>query len=155
MYENCYLSPAERRLPYFENDTLLRKRAVNWVFQNPKDAAYIQLRKLTYMWGVYPIVENDARQVLFGNVPILFILVVAALLFLSTPGLRTRLARLWLPAVFVSGVALISWGSWRFRQPADPGLLAFVVCGLWLRWAFRTKYRCSSRGLDPIRNSYR
>jgi hypothetical protein len=39
--------------------------------------------------------------------------------------------------VFVSAVAAISWGSWRFRQPGDVGLIAFCVVCLLVRQATR------------------
>ena len=33
-----------------------------------------------------------------------------------------KLSRFWFLPLFVSSVALISWGSWRFREPGDLGL---------------------------------
>jgi hypothetical protein len=35
------------------------------------------------------------------------------------------------PATICSFVALISWGSWRFREPGDLGLIALSVLFLW------------------------
>jgi hypothetical protein len=59
--------------------------------------------------------------------PILALLAVALVLGLRTPGRSLGLARLWILPLFTSAVCLISWGSWRFRQPADAALLAFCV----------------------------
>lgn len=128
IYENGYLSQAERARAYVEVDTLLQKRALAWASANPGKAMFLELRKLSYMWGIYPIAENGIWQGLLGNVPILALLAVTLAILVRNRSARTHYARLWMIALFVSGVALISWGSWRFRQPADAALLAFVGC---------------------------
>ena len=63
----------------------------------------------------------------FAIVETVHLLGLALLLFLRSPAHWLGLARLWTVPLFTSGVALISWGSWRFRQPADAALLAFCV----------------------------
>jgi len=127
MSDTGYLSEAETRLPYDQQDPLLRARAVEWIKAHPDQAAYLELCKLSYMWGIYPIEANGPAQLLFGNIPIVVLLVAGVAAFALRPELRVRFARLWTPVLFVSSVALISWGSWRFRQTADAGLIAFCV----------------------------
>lgn len=129
-YDNGYLTPKEIELPYHEMDRLLRARTVEWALSHPADALFLEFRKLTYMWGLYPFVENGAAQAIFGNIPTVIMLLAGLAFFVRCRGERRRLARLWILPLFVSAVALISWGSWRFRQPGDAGLLAFcVICG--------------------------
>jgi hypothetical protein len=36
-----------------------------------------------------------------------------------------NLVRFWVLPIYVSAIALISWGSWRYRQAGDLGILAF------------------------------
>lgn len=130
MYENGYLSEAESKLPYLTQDKLLKERAVKWVRDHPLDAARIELYKFTYMWGIYPIAENGTAQILFGNVPLLVLLALSIFFFLRMPASRQRFVRLWILALYVTGIGLISWGSWRFRQVADLGLMAYcLACG--------------------------
>ena len=146
MYENGYLSPEEQRHPYVKTDRLLQQRAVSWVLSHPWEAAQIEVRKLTYMWGIYPMKENGWLQMLFGNVPILFVLAFTFAFLVAEPRTRFQFARLWMLAVFVSGVALISWGSWRFRQPADAGLIAFVICSAGTRRSWSSFARSKNPG---------
>lgn len=122
-----YLSPAELALPYAEKDRLLRTRAVGWALANPDRAAALEAAKLGYMWGFHGFDRNGVRQVVFGNLPTIALLAVAILLAFRRRRAAAPLARLWILPVFVSAVALISWGSWRFRQPGDAGLIAFVA----------------------------
>lgn len=133
IYENGYLSIEEQARPYAQTDPLLQQRTLSWIFAHPTDAAFLELRKLSYMWGIYPLAENGMTQFLFGNLPTLMMLALTLLFLATSRDARVKLVRLWILALFVSGVALISWGSWRFRQPADAGLLSFVVCGLFWR----------------------
>lgn len=130
MHDNGYLSAQEQTLPYTQVDALLQKRTFAWIAADPAQAAFIEIRKLSYMWGIYPFAGNGTRQWLFGNLPTLFVLALSLAFLLTSRTARVALPRLWMLALFVSGVALISWGSWRFRQPADAGLLAFVACNL-------------------------
>jgi hypothetical protein len=51
----------------------------------------------------------------------------AAYCIAHTPELAVRYVRLLVLPVFVSCVAMISWGSWRFRLPGDVGLIAFCT----------------------------
>lgn len=129
IYENGYLTPAELKRPYQEIDRLLRRRTIEWALANPQDALYLEFRKIAYMWGLYPLFVNGTPQVIFGNIPTICLLAGGIGFFVACRADRRRLARLWILPVFVSAVALISWGSWRFRQPGDAGLLAFcVIC---------------------------
>jgi 4-amino-4-deoxy-L-arabinose transferase-like glycosyltransferase len=129
--ETGYLSPEDLALPRMERDKLLKQRTTDWILSNPGSAARLEAAKLTYMWGIYPF-WNGLAQTLFGNVPTLLLIVggVEALRRLR-PSWQS-LAMLWLLPLFTSGVALASWGSWRFRQPADVGLITLTVFFVWL-----------------------
>ena len=132
--DSGYLSPAEiRTLPYDRQDALLRARTLAWVKAHPLDALRLQACKLAYMWGAYRMTDNGMAQLLFGSVPILLLLLMTFVALARRPALWRQMPRLWLVPLFVSGVALISWGSWRFRQPADVALIALAVIGWWPR----------------------
>ena len=130
-----YLSAEELRLPYFEQDPLLRQRAVDWVLKHPADAIRLELCKAAYMWGLYPIERNSWVQILFGNVPLIALLLFSCYLFVRMPSSRQRFVRLWLLALYVTGIGLISWGSWRFRQAGDAGLIAYCTACGWSYWS--------------------
>lgn len=125
--QNGYLSAREQLLPYAEQDHLLRGRAMAWVKSDPADAAYLGVRKLTYMWGIYPFKLNGWIQAIFGNLPTILLTFIFAFALIEDGQIRRRCSRLFLLPVFVSGVALISWGSWRFRLPADAGMIGIAA----------------------------
>ncbi len=129
-FETGYLTQSELRLPYLEQDKLLKDRAIDWILAHPTDAATLEMYKFAYMWGLYPILKNSHMQIVFGNLPLLGLLGLSLYFLLRLPASRHRFVRLWILALYVTGIGLISWGSWRFRQTADVGLLAYcVVCG--------------------------
>jgi hypothetical protein len=124
-----YLAPPELSLPYAKLDGLLKQRTLEWVINNPGSALYLEIAKLLYMWGIYPF-WNGLAQTIFGNVPTVICLALSALALVRFRRYWRELSRFWLLPVFVSCVAMVSWGSWRFRQPGDIGLL--VLTGLFL-----------------------
>jgi 4-amino-4-deoxy-L-arabinose transferase-like glycosyltransferase len=129
-----YLSAEELALPYVQAGALLTERTHAWILAHPADAAYLSVRKLLYMWGIYPF-WNGVSQSLFGNFPLLVLLAAASVsLWLNRRSWR-ELAIFWTLPLFVSAVALVSWGSWRFRMPADVGLivLAALLPAAWIR----------------------
>ena len=129
-----YLSPAEmRRLSYPQLSRLLEQRTLDWIAAHPAAAARIELCKLGYMWGFYPWRAERPIKLLAGNLPVIVLVVLALVALLRQPVRWLGLARLWTLPLFTSGVSLISWGSWRFRQPADAALLAFCVIAWGLR----------------------
>jgi 4-amino-4-deoxy-L-arabinose transferase-like glycosyltransferase len=132
--ETGYLSREELALPYDVQDKVLRARTFEWITANPGKAVYLEFRKLTYMWGIYPIMQNGLVHALFGNMPTLALLFGALWLAVTDRHTSLRLVRFAILPIFVSAVALISWGSWRFRQSADAGLIAFVVVSLYWRF---------------------
>lgn len=132
-----YLSARETQLPYMEQDGLLKERTLNWVWSNPDDAAYLVMRKLAYQWGIYPFWQHDTKQILFGNLPIIVLALLFLLVAAKQPAAFAIGARFWLMPLFVIGVAVVSWGSWRFRHPADAAMIAVVAtaASLWLAGA--------------------
>jgi hypothetical protein len=125
-----YLNKDEQKLPYAQEDALLRRRALGWVLRNPTAALRLQGAKLLYMWGVYPF-WNGRVQTFFGNIPTVAFLILSILSLVRFRHYFRHLARYWVLLVFVSLVALISWGSWRFRQPGDLGLIMLGGLFLW------------------------
>jgi hypothetical protein len=144
--QNGYLSDAEQHLPYDQQDALLKARAMAWIKANPGPAFQIEASKLLYMWGLYPLARNGLGQTLFGSLPTLALLAFAIFNLVTMPIARTALARFWILPIFVTAVAAISWGSWRFRQPGDAGLLAFCIICLLIR-------RAARRGPVPFQRS--
>ena len=130
-WSSSYLrNKSEQELPSAQRDALLRQRAINWIRQNPGSALRLEGAKLLYMWGFYPF-WNGTRQTLFGNVPTVIMLVLSVLSLGRLSGSFRRMARAWTLPLFVSMVALISWGSWRFRQPGDLGLIMLSGLFVW------------------------
>jgi len=135
MDQTGYLTPQELQLPYSQASALMSLRAREWIRAHPADVAYLSARKLSYMWGIYPF-WNGLSQSLLGNIPLLLLVATAgAGLWLCRRAWRP-LALFWTLPLLSSLVALISWGSWRFRMPADAGLLilaAVLLGSLWRR----------------------
>lgn len=125
-----YLSRDELKLPYAQRDKLLRQRTMDWVIKNPGSALKLETAKLLYMWGFYPF-WNGTKQTLCGNVPIVACLILSVISLFRFRHYLRHLSRFWILPIFVSIVALISWGSWRFRQPGDLALLVFTGLLLW------------------------
>ena len=125
--QNGYLNGNELELPYDQQDAILQKRTLAWLIGNPDRAAYLAMRKVAYMWGYYPWEKNGWAQIVFGNIPVIFLQLFCLAAIVRSPLIRRQCARFYLLPLFVTGVALISWGSWRFRQPADAGLIAIAA----------------------------
>jgi hypothetical protein len=128
--DNGYLTKAELALPYDRMDALLKERTLQWAQEHPSQAAFLEFSKLRYLWGFSSFAANDTFQTIFGAIPTIALLCLAIAFWLGIPQMRVRYPRLWLLPLFVTGVALISWGSWRFRQAGDVGLIAFCVIGV-------------------------
>jgi hypothetical protein len=126
MDETGYLQPEELQLPYSQKSQLLARRAVFWVTTHPGEAAYLSVRKLLYMWGFYPF-WNGQSQTVLGNVPIIGLLLLALSALVRLRSCLRTLMILWTLPIFVSLVAMISWGSWRFREPGDLGLILLAA----------------------------
>jgi hypothetical protein len=131
-----YLNEDELKLPYIQRDALLRRRAVGWILQNPVPAVRLEGAKLLYMWGLYPI-WNGTTQTFFGNIPTVTLLFFSILSVIQFAPYSRQLARYWMLPVFVPLVALLSWGSWRFRQPGDLGIIMLGGLFLWSRFVNR------------------
>jgi hypothetical protein len=138
-FQTGYLSLAEQGLPYLEQDKLLQERTVDWALRHPGDAVRLEMYKFAYMWGLYPISRSSPMQAILGNLPLIVLLALSTYFLVSTPSSRQRFVRLWILAVYVTGVGLISWGSWRFRQVGDVGLLAYCVACGWSRYSEMVK----------------
>lgn len=130
MSESGYLSQEEQKLPYAQKDKLLRQRTMAWVLENPRSALFLQTAKLRYMWGFYPFREGT-KQTLFGNLPPVIFISLSVASLIRFRGYLRYLSRFWCLPLFVSLVALISWGSWRFRQSGDLGILMLSGLFLW------------------------
>jgi hypothetical protein len=125
-----YLNDDEQKLPYAERDVIMRRRAIAWIVHNPGSALRLQCAKLLYMWGLYPF-WNGATQTFLGNVPTIALSILSILSLVRFRHYLRKLSRFWFLPLFVSFVALISWGSWRFREPGDLGLIVLSVLFLW------------------------
>ena len=127
-YYTSYLSEQELQLPRHLRNQILMQRTIAWMAAHPTQAFSLECHKLAYMWAIYPF-WNGTRQTLLGNIPTLLLLIFASLgLFYGRQSIRHLAIPCCLP-LFVSAVALISWGSWRFREPGDVGLLLLATLG--------------------------
>jgi 4-amino-4-deoxy-L-arabinose transferase-like glycosyltransferase len=129
-----YLSSEELDLPYVQTGALLNERTHAWILSHPSEAAYLTVRKFLYMWGIYPF-WNGMTQSLLGNIPLILLLCAASVSLRRNRRSLQELAIFWTLPIFVSAVALVSWGSWRFRMPGDLGLiiLAAMLPAIWSR----------------------
>ena len=125
-----YLTEDEQNLSYLQRDALLRRRTTAWALENPGSATRIEVAKLWYMWGFYPF-WNGTKQTLFGNIPTIAILGTSLISLIRFRVDIRHLSRFWMLPLFVSCVALVSWGSWRFRQPGDLGLIMLSGLFIW------------------------
>jgi hypothetical protein len=123
--ETGYLSDRELRLPFKAQGKLLTSRAIAWMKSHPADALYIQFRKLTYMWGIYPFWQGWSRTLL-GSVPTLLLLGLASLTMIRLRSRWRELSIFLSLPVFVSLITVVGSGSWRFRMPGDIGLIALI-----------------------------
>ncbi|WP_435020823.1 ArnT family glycosyltransferase [Tundrisphaera sp. TA3] len=130
--ETGYLTPEETKLPYTLQTRLLAERAQAWMLSNPGATLYISFRKLTYMWGIYPF-WNGWSQTLLGNLPLIGLLILACVSVFRLRRQYRGTAIFWILPLFVSAVTLVSWGSWRFREPGDLGLFALAAALPWAR----------------------
>jgi hypothetical protein len=121
-----FLSPEEVRLPAATQNRILTQRTLAWISTHRADAAYLSWRKLLYMWGFYPF-WNGWSLTIFGNIPVVILLPTAVAALVGLRGYLRTLALLWTLPLFSSVVALLTWGSWRFRQPGDLGLILLAA----------------------------
>jgi 4-amino-4-deoxy-L-arabinose transferase-like glycosyltransferase len=109
-------------LPVPQLERLISQRAIEWVVGHPGSALYLEVMKLLYMWGFYPVIlEKETLLLNFVSIACLGLGIAALVRF---RGHTRLLARFWVLPVYASATALISWGSWRFREVGDLGVLA-------------------------------
>jgi 4-amino-4-deoxy-L-arabinose transferase-like glycosyltransferase len=121
-----YLTPEELKLPPDQTRDLLLERSTAWIKSHPLEVAYLTVRKLLYMWGIYPL-WNSFSQSVFGNFLLLPLMAAAGLALWKSRRKHLHLAMYWTLPIFCSAVACISWGSWRFRMPGDLGLIVLAA----------------------------
>jgi hypothetical protein len=121
-----YLSPEEMKLPADQTRDLLLERSTAWIKSHPLEVAYLTVRKLLYMWGIYPL-WNSFGQSVFGNFLLLPLMAAAGVALWKSRQKDLHLAMFWTLPIFCSAVACISWGSWRFRMPGDLGLIVLAA----------------------------
>jgi 4-amino-4-deoxy-L-arabinose transferase-like glycosyltransferase len=124
--ETGYLSASDLQLPYTQQSKLLSQRSRTWISAHPGDVVYLSVRKIMYMWGVYPF-WNGVSQSVLGNFPLLLLVAAAAVALRRRWDVASNLALFWTLPIFSTIVALISWGSWRFRMPADIGIIVLAA----------------------------
>jgi hypothetical protein len=138
--QNGYLSEEEQQLPYREQSDRIMRRTISWLRAHSTDAAQLELQKLRYQWGLIPL---DRRWLSLAvlNVPTVLAVAIAVLSLFVHRSFGWQLLLLWTLPLFASLVALVSWGSWRFRLPGDIGVLILAAA-----WPFASGVR---RALAP------
>jgi hypothetical protein len=84
------------------------------------------------MWAIYPF-WNGWSQTLLGNVPTIGLVILSFVGLVRLRAYLRELAIFWTLPIFVTVAALISWGSWRFRQPGDLGLIVLAAAVPWIK----------------------
>lgn len=121
--DNGYLTPEEENLNLKERNKLLYEKLWQWVKVHPYDTFYLEVMKLLSIWGFYPFLSVLKVRILFGNIPILVLLFLSILALWKWRKNYRELCRLWVLPIFVSAVALLAVGSWRYRLPGDLALI--------------------------------
>jgi 4-amino-4-deoxy-L-arabinose transferase-like glycosyltransferase len=124
--ETGYLSASDLQLPYTQQSKLLSQRSRAWIAAHPSDVAYLSLRKILYMWGLYPF-WNGVSQTVLGTFPLLLLVPAAVVALRRHWHVASNLALFWTLPIFSTTVAVMSWGSWRFRMPADIGIIVLAA----------------------------
>ena len=121
-----YLSDREKQLSRPQQSSIAIARVKDWIWKHPRDFIYLESAKLAYMWSGYPF-KDSWKILLLGGLSATFFLVGWLGALVCCRASLRQLSRFWLLPIFVSVVALISWGSWRFRQPGLVGALVMTV----------------------------
>lgn len=124
---NDYLTPEEQLLPPEQRNDLLFDKVVEWVWEHPGDALYLEAAKLTNIWGIYPIFLKLKSRLVFGNIPIVTFLILSLFALWKWRKAYRITSRMWTVLLFVCVVALASCGSWRYRAPADSMMIGLAV----------------------------
>jgi len=127
IWDNGYLSEEEKGLSIEERSRLVRGRVIDFIKNNPGSFLYLEGAKLATMWGFWPWFWELKSKILFGNIPIITILLLGILAMIKWRKDYKILARLWVLPLFVSFVALYSLGSWRYRITSDCALISLSV----------------------------
>jgi hypothetical protein len=115
-----------------EANALLLKRTKEWISTHPREVAYLTVMKLLYMWGIHPFwwsmysFPSALLKTVTGNCAILAVLTAS---FVAVIRLRRHLRALaifWSLPLFVTLVACLSLGNWRYRMPGDLGLIVLA-----------------------------
>lgn len=132
-----YLNDEEERLPPGERNALLDKKVKAWVMDHPKEALYLEAAKLGNLWGFFPIFPQLKERVILGNIPIMFFFVLALCALWTWRAQIRALSRFWSVMLFVSLVALIGCGSWRYRATADTAIITLGIALIYTLWTFK------------------
>jgi 4-amino-4-deoxy-L-arabinose transferase-like glycosyltransferase len=141
--ETGYLSALDLQLPYTQQSKLLSQRSRTWIAAHPGDVAYLSVRKILYMWGLYPF-WNGVSQSVLGSIPLLLLVAAAGVGLRRHWNAASNLALFWTLPIFSTLVAVASWGSWRFRMPADIGIIV-LAAGLLVAVRQKAPEECAIR----------
>jgi hypothetical protein len=131
----------------------LRDIAVARLLEQPAHAFRLLPAKLLYLlvpldWEVMPHDRGRSRSVNFG-----YLAVIVPALAGGWDLARRRTGRqwvLWVSPVSVLLIALVFYGSPRFRLPAEPILIIFASCGLCMLWDWFAGHGRTSAPMAPV-----
>jgi hypothetical protein len=139
--ENGYLAPEEGKLNLKEHNRLIYKRLWQWMTTHPDHALYLEAMKLLTLWGFYPYFAELKFQFFIGNIPILILFFLSILAMWKWRKYYRELCRLWILPVFISFVALLAVGSWRYRLTSDLALIILSTMYLYSFFFFKPVIR--------------
>jgi 4-amino-4-deoxy-L-arabinose transferase-like glycosyltransferase len=131
----------------------LREIAVARLLGQPAHALRLLPAKLLYLlvpldWEMMPHARGRSRSVNLGYLAVIFPALAGGWGFA-----RRRTGRqwvLWVSPVSVLFIALVFYGSPRFRLPAEPILIIFASCGLCILWDWAAGHGWTSAPMAPV-----
>jgi len=113
----------EDQMSEIEVDFLRRKKAVDFMFQNPLLVTKLCFYKFKLFWHLH-------RDLHLRSIQYLLVMVFAAVGAIRAQGITRKLFILYLIPIFFTLSALIFWGDDRIRAPIEPILVVFAGAGI-------------------------
>jgi len=120
--------------PVLRNRFLVKK-IIDFIWNNPKEILALELKKVLYFWAPFDWEIVGGRWFNFEYVAMLPFIAIG--IFLAIKGFRKNYPVL-LPIIYFQIMALIFYGSPRFRLPIEPFIFILAATGILqcYKWMF-------------------